>query len=135
MPEEDGKNDEYLYRYTDYLTSVGYDEVRDCSLGTKVSVHLSKHLIVKRTPKGAWINLDNLGGLTPRRFVLLTALKQWACVSQEEALKSFKARKARQIKILENRLKDAREAVMIANQIEKGENPDAPSSQRDFQFY
>lgn len=49
----------------------------------------------RRTPKGAW---------TCGRFVLLTAIKKWACNTQEDALESFKARKKKQIRILSTQL-------------------------------
>lgn len=59
----------------------------------------------KRTPKGAWV-----GG----RFILLTAIKRWACETEEEALASFIARKRKQIRILSHNLKKAEAELALA---------------------
>jgi hypothetical protein len=47
------------------------------------------------------------------KFVLLTAKKQYACATKEEALTSFLARKERQIKILEANLERAKRALAL----------------------
>jgi hypothetical protein len=60
-------------------------------------------LVLKRTPKGAWIN-DYHGR---RRFVLLTARKQYASETPIRATESFVARKRRQVSILEARRRKA----------------------------
>jgi hypothetical protein len=58
----------------------------------------------RRTDKGAWI-----GG----KFVLLTAVKKWACNTQEDALESFKARKRKQIRLLTAQLTYARRQLAL----------------------
>lgn len=58
----------------------------------------------KRTPKGARLDF---------RFVLLTATKRYACNTIAEALESFKARRVRQIAILEGKLRKARQDLEL----------------------
>jgi len=58
-------------------------------------------------------------GCGDKKFVLTGATKRFACPTKEEALKSFKARKRRQISILEAQAKHAREALHKA----EGRNP------------
>lgn len=70
---------EYLYRVYE--------------VGTHIAMY--KHLIIKRTPCGAWI--DRYGH---KKFVNLKAVKQYAYETQEAAWVSFKRRKARQLLIL-----------------------------------
>lgn len=97
------------YRYTDTLYSSGDDEY---GWNTYIRVHLNKYPIIKKTDKGIW--LDNFGS---KRFVLLAARKKFACLTIEEALASYKARKNRQIKILVTQLKHANEALRQASTI------------------
>ena len=97
---------EFLYRYEDYLVSAGVDEF-DNPLGPpSVKVSLRKFSVIKKTPKGVWIDIF-LG----KRFVLSSARKRYACQTVEEAKDSFIARKNRQIHILGNRIKHAEEAI------------------------
>lgn len=77
---------EYLYRFYD-INSNGVS-----------SAQLWAHPIIRRTPKGAWIQDNNL----KPRFVNLTARKKFACASIEDALASFKHRKAMQLGIVSN---------------------------------
>lgn len=64
--------------------------------------------IIKRTKCGAWI--DYWGS---KKFVNLEARKRFACLTAEEALKSFQARKRRQISILKHRLAEAEAALTL----------------------
>lgn len=66
---------------------------------TAPRLELSWHRVQRRTPKGAWIY---------DKFVLLTAGKRWACNTIDEAVESFAARRRRQVKILEAKLKRAK---------------------------
>lgn len=80
--------------------------------------------ILRRTPKGAWIYT---GGYYSsgfpysweevdreyRRFVLLTATKQYASETEEEAREQFAYRKRRQIKILSQKLRRAEEDLSL----------------------
>jgi hypothetical protein len=67
--------------------------------------------LVRRTPKGAWIRPV----YGEPRFVRDAAKKRFACPSLEEAKASFRARKRRQIRILEARLRDARRSIDIVD--------------------
>lgn len=86
------------YRYDNLLTTGG------------VSVYLTEFTLVKKTPKGAWIESFGL-----KRFVRDEAHKQFACPTKEQALESFRARKKRQIKILTKQLELAKRALEISN--------------------
>jgi hypothetical protein len=70
--------------------------------------------IIKRTPKGAWINVYSIP-----KFVLLSANKKFACETVEQAEKSFKQRKLRQIRILNGQLKRAKEDLSLVNNEEE----------------
>jgi len=89
---------DYWYRFENF----------SCGNGV-VKVHLRKLPVIRYTPCGAWLDI----GLK-ERFVLTTATKRWAAPTPEEALKSFKARKKRQVQILSNQLNDAKTALIIA---------------------
>jgi hypothetical protein len=97
--------EEYWYRYEDRLYSSGVDEF-EFPLDTPIlQVKLRRYRVRKLTPCGA--RLEN------GRFVLRSAKKRWATPTVKEAEESFVARKNRQINILSNRLKHAREALKI----------------------
>jgi len=108
--------DEYLYRYEDATYSGGFDEYGDYIPGSSIlKVELREYGIIKRTPKGAWI--DYYGD---KKFVLLTARKKFACNTIEEAKESFVARKNRQLQILEAQLNKCKSALRIIDK-EKGD--------------
>jgi len=94
------------YRYEDrrYGSVNEFDEV----VSSYVKLMLRELTVTKVTPKGVWLNGS--------KFVLLTANKRFAAATQEEALASLKARKARQIRILESQLGHARDAMRLADQ-------------------
>jgi len=93
------------YRYNDVLHG---DEFH-----TYVKVYLYEYPVIKETPKGIWIREWGR-----KRFVNLEARKKFACLSKEDALISFKARKTRQVKILEAQLKNTKEALIEAEKID-----------------
>lgn len=98
----------YFYRYEDCLVSGSPNESGD--YGTPyVQVHLRKYDIVKTTPKGVWVKY--WGNQSGKKFILLKARKQFACVTEEEARKSFLARKARQLGIYHARIRNIEEAI------------------------
>ena len=76
-----------------------------------------KSKITKVTAAGIWIDY-----WTGPKFVLLTAHKKFACLSLEEAKKSFKARKKRQISILCNQLHRAEEALKMVDALREGKD-------------
>jgi hypothetical protein len=59
----------------------------------------------RRTPKGAW--------LCTGEFQLLTAFKKKYSESEQDALRDFKARKAKQIRILSNQLDRAQHELSL----------------------
>lgn len=81
--------------------------------------------VLKWTPKGAWIYLGFTSGGPPptmeevdrewRRFVLLTAVKQYASRTEAEARSQFAYRKKRQIKILSRKLREAEDELRLAS--------------------
>jgi hypothetical protein len=64
------------------------------------------------TPKGFWLDL----GYGDKKWVSNSAKKRWACPTKREAMESFKARKNRQIYILEAQLKRSKAAYQIIKQ-------------------
>ena len=74
----------------------------------------------KRTPKGAWI---------PGRFVLLTATKQFACETLEEAITSFRERTKKHIRILQGRASVLQYGLDLLDAIE-GNNKQAEPAKR-----
>lgn len=101
--------EDVLYRYVERRYSHGIDEYDNPLPGYSIQLDLHTFPVKKRTPKGAWIN--DYGN---KRFVLLTAKKQYACNSQEEAKDSFIFRKKRHISILTAQLTSAKRALHIA---------------------
>lgn len=104
---------EYLYRYESHNVSLGIDQFDEPIPGHSVSIHLHKYKIIKRTPKGAWIPKYSwsFDSDTEKRFVLLTARKQFASETIEKAKECFIARKKKYIRILESRISDANIAI------------------------
>ena len=107
---------EYLYRYQEQTYSLGVNQFDDPLPGYTLSVNLYSYPIIRKTPKGVWI--DDYG---KERFILLSAKKKFACQTKKEALESFIARKTQQIRILSNQLDQAKLAKKYAenDQIKK----------------
>jgi|GEM_PF-5104034 len=84
-----------LYRFDEFSTCDG------------VRIYCTSYQIVKRTPKGAWINL----WYGKNKFVLADARKRWACPCRESAMESFRARKTKQIEHLTRQLDRAKCAL------------------------
>jgi len=104
------------YRYVDNLYSSGDEEY---GYATIIKVDLEEFDVVKETLKGMWVQPlwakdypDT--ELKHRRFVNLNSRKKFACLSKEDALRSYIARKERQIKILKNQLQNAETALSYA---------------------
>jgi len=106
------KHDGYLYRYEEVRYSLGVDEWDDPIPGCSVQLELREFPVFKQTAKGVWILISKFTHL--KRFVLFESRKKFACLTKEEALISFKARKRSQIKILEEQLEGARKALRLA---------------------
>ncbi len=79
-------------------------------------VILAEFNLIKETPCGWWIQrMDQWNYLTEnKRWVSKTTRKRYAYPTKEEALVNFKARKRRQIAILEYQLDRAKQEQIIA---------------------
>lgn len=90
--------------------------------GDGVVVKLFELPILKFTPCGYWVetNYDNKG----KHFVNKNALKKYAHLNKEDALKSFVERKKSQVEIYENRLQKAKDALVAGENMlkESGKN-------------
>jgi hypothetical protein len=76
--------------------------------------------VKKRTKKGAWI-----GSIGPHgRFVLLSANEKFACETITDAIKSFEARKKKQIKTLEAQLQRAKADLSLLEREDKKAGPE-----------
>ncbi len=103
------ETDACYYRFEDIRYALLPDEFGDRRGRGRLAVELRRFAVIKRTPKGAWLLLNN----GDKRFVLTTAHKQFACPSVEEAIISFRARKTRQVRIYEARAAQARESIEL----------------------
>lgn len=75
----------------------------------ETSVLLRRFPVIKETPCGYWII-----SVQKRRWVSKCGISAWAKPTPAAALESFKARKMRQIAILEKQLQHARDVYNIA---------------------
>lgn len=107
---------EVYYRYDEVAWSAGADEYGDPISrrpGSGITVECYEYEVISRTPKGVWISVYG-----DKRFVNNDWAKRYALPTKEEALKSFIARKTRQIKIYEAKHADAKAALLIAQRME-----------------
>lgn len=92
---------EILYRYEGVNKQPPIDEFGDINpipLDRRdLWLRCDEYQIIRRTPKAAWIDLKD----GRKKLVKFTTSKQWAWESKEAALRSYIARKDRQIAILE----------------------------------
>lgn len=116
-------NREYLYRYVETRYSIGVDEWGDPLPGFNLVVSLQSYLILRRTPKGTWIDCGY------ERFVRLNTRKKFACATALEAAESFRARKNRQIGILSAQLEQAKRALKL---LDIQTNTEAIGNHNDF---
>jgi len=89
------------------------DDVRHASVdawgevcGSYTACYLKTYPVLKVTPKGVQLSVYG-----KRRFVRNDARKRFACPTKEEAIESFKARKAAQKRIYTARIKAADDAL------------------------
>lgn len=99
----------YWYRIENRTESSGWDDFSEIGSGHHEVLKLWALPVLKHTPKGVWV--DNFG---QRKFVLLDSRKQYASPTKEAAMEAFKARKKRQISIINARLKSAQAALAVA---------------------
>ena len=88
QPNQNKEDPKYLYRYFDEMSNEGEYLYNAC-----VRVRLERYRVDKVTPQGAWIFDHN----SRRRWVSTSTRKAYAFETQEKALKSFLARKRRQL--------------------------------------
>jgi len=109
---------EFRYRFVETIRFTG---VADTELFTSSDSHVCLDMlsypVLRHTQKCVWIRC----GLQDK-FVLDTARKAFAYPTYALALESFKARKARQVKLLEAQLKKARGALKLAEDFKLPEN-------------
>jgi hypothetical protein len=103
---------EHFFRYDDTQFAPPLDEFENPVGPGRVVVQLTEFPVIRRTKCGAWV--DNFG--TPR-FVLLSARKQFACPTKEDAKVSFLARKKAQARIYAARLRATNEAIALADRL------------------
>jgi hypothetical protein len=103
------------YRYED-VRHASIDDFGDAG-ETYVQIYQRTYKVSKVTPKGVWLSYFFIGGAG--RFVRLDARKRFAHSTKEEALESFKARKAAQVRILERQLSLVRHALWQAERLER----------------
>jgi hypothetical protein len=103
---------EMFYRYEDVSYAV-LSNAETESWTSQLRVELREYPVLRRTPKGVWIDVGpQCFGYAHPRFVLLSARKRFACASIEEA------RKRRQASIYEARARRARQALALLETME-----------------
>lgn len=105
------------YRIESKFYAPSLDEFDNPTGPSQQVLEVKKFKIIKVTAAGIWIDY-----WTRPKFVLLTAHKKFACLSLEEAKKSFRARKDRQIRILSNQLHRAEYALKMVEALKEGKN-------------
>ncbi len=99
---------ELLYRYREaQMDEIHSDDIRAASKAMRL--YLDSYPVLKHTRCGCWIAL----GYGRKKFINLDARRKWAHASLEDAMKSFTARKKRQITILRHQLLKAEAAVFL----------------------
>lgn len=88
-------------------------------------VLLDAYPIVRRTPKGCWIEVAPGYPKPKLKFVLNDAVKRYAYETEDTAKTSFLRRKRRQLSILRNQIIDVEACVLAINE---GRIADWPSS-------
>lgn len=81
----------------------------------RVRIHLATLWLHSETPKGYWLSNYQFGR-EKHVWVSKTARKRHAYPTVEEAMTSFKARKARQVQFLTHQLEGAKRALDLANE-------------------
>lgn len=103
-----------LYRYDLQRWAAPLNEFDEPIGRGRLTLECREFRVLKWTPCGAWIEHG-----FDKKFVLLTARKQFACRTKEEAAMAFRARKKRQIHILKSQLAEAITALAILTKHEQ----------------
>lgn len=110
MRLENNSQGEFLIRCEAQRYSVAVDTEHEIYDTSPPKLLYSKFKILRRTPKGAWI----VRIFGDQKFVLLSARKQFASETKEEALDQFRHRKLSQVRTLSARLRCAKEDLELA---------------------
>jgi hypothetical protein len=114
-----------LYRYEEIPQFQKCEGERE--ILTHVEVFLEEFRILRRTPKGAWIQL--IGWFSSpeikfeevpkdcRKFVMLSSKRKWACETREEALEQFLIRKRYHLSHLDRKREVVAKAIEAAKRI------------------
>ena len=105
-------NETEWFRVTDGKWAAPLDEWERPIGDGESYVHLHSFRVTKETPCGVW--LDSFGG---RRFVLRDARKRFACPTKEEAIESFRARKTKQLRILQKRIRHVERCLTLVSEV------------------
>lgn len=97
-----------LYRYEDVLFASMVDEWDNPIGSGRLEILERTFTVLKETPKGFWIDC-----YCTRRWVSKSSRRRYACVSKDDAWKSFQARKLRQAGIYAARLARAKQALAM----------------------
>lgn len=113
----------YWYRY-EYDAAAPRKDQNDQPLWSAQcgELVLERFMVLKRTPKGAWISRWPWRSYWPqdgKRFVLATGRKRYAMPTEAEALESYIQRKRRHISILTGQLSDAKEGLERAKSLQQ----------------
>ena len=101
------------FRYEESRISLGCDEWGEPIPGYGgVRLYLREFEVIKVTPTG--VRLNDYSNNPQGRLVSRNWSKQWACPTVEEARQSFIARKRRQLRILESKMQQAKDALAQA---------------------
>lgn len=112
LGDEEEEDTDFRYRAEVNVTthcaySDGYDDARSYRLNRPhIAIYMWRYPVLKRTPKGAWIEPDG-----ERRFVLDGPGKRWAHETRALALESLKLRMRRRLAILATQLEDTELAI------------------------
>jgi hypothetical protein len=98
-----------LYRYEDVQYGI-LNEWEELA-GSYIKIEERKYKVIKKTKCGYWIKLFSC--FDDKKWVSKNSKKRFAYPTKQEAMNSFKFRKKRQIEILEDKLKKAREALCL----------------------
>jgi len=97
------KPEKYLYRWDVALRNMVY------------CCNCNRYLIHSFTKCGVWIYMSQYATYQSKlKFVNMQSKKKYACETKEEALISFKARKNRQIRILNRQIETAKVGLEMA---------------------
>lgn len=107
---------EVAYRYEDRLYSVTLDADRE-EFGSRVDLALLEFPVIKHTPCGFWIDVDFFA--QEKKFVRTTANKRYACLTLQEAIDSFLARKRRQHRIYAAKVRNIEEAQRLGQRVKE----------------